>query len=140
MRARNIKKIGNDQELVQLNPTSHSQNKMERNTHTKINKHSRQTGMVNRMNSSFPNRWLFSYPNLNSSSIYFYLLCFKLQNKTNRKQMGSCYSGEDSAREQIHTDMTMRSIEEPHQKYMKLQNPFKRIQICLSFSWLNPVT
>ena len=43
--------------------TSHPQNKKERRTHTKFDKRSRKTRTVNRMNSSFPNRWSFSYHN-----------------------------------------------------------------------------
>ena len=40
--------IGNDQELIQSNPISNSQNPKES---------SRKTRTVNRMNSCFPNRW-----------------------------------------------------------------------------------
>ena len=58
------KKKGNDQALIQLHSTSHPQSQDgKKHTHKKIDKHSRMTRTVNRMNSSFPNRWSFSYPN-----------------------------------------------------------------------------
>ena len=54
-------KKGNDQELIQSNPRFHPKTKREIRTHTNTVKRSRKARTVNRMNSSFPNRWSFSY-------------------------------------------------------------------------------
>ena len=47
----------------QPHPTSHPQYRKGKRTHTKFDKRSRKTCTVNRMSSSFPNRWSFSYHN-----------------------------------------------------------------------------
>ena len=57
------KQKGNDQELTQSHPISPLNTKRERRTHTEFDKHSQKTSTVNRLNSSFKNRWSFSYPN-----------------------------------------------------------------------------
>ena len=61
MRAISSKQKGYDQELIQSNPTSHLQKqKGKKDTH-KIDKRTQMTHTVSLMNSSFHNRWSFSY-------------------------------------------------------------------------------
>ena len=64
------KKKDNDLKIIQLIllPTLKLK---EKEAHTQIDKRSRMTRTVNRMNSSFRNGWSFSHPNENSSKIFF---------------------------------------------------------------------
>ena len=92
--------------------------KLEGRTHKNFDKRSRKTHTVNRMNSSFPNRWSFSYPNCKQQQHLFYLfssLNYRKQNKTG-SIMVNCYSTEHIAEYHIHTDMSCNK-EEPQQKY-----------------------
>ena len=61
--------------------------KRKRRTHTKIDKRSQMARKVNQINSSFPNRWSFSYLIENSSNIYFTYFLFYItkQNKTKQE-------------------------------------------------------
>ena len=57
--------------------------------HTQIDKLSRQTRTVNRMNSSSWNRWSFDYPYRKQQKyLFLHVFHFKFRTKQNRKQNG----------------------------------------------------
>ena len=91
---------------------------MPKGTHTKFDQRPRKTRTVNRMNSSSPNRWSFSYPNWKGQQhLFLPIFYFKLQNRTKTGSiMGNWYSADHIAKDHIHTDITCNA-EEPHQNY-----------------------
>ena len=94
--------------------------KRKRRTHTKFDQCPRKTRTINQMNSSFPNRWSFSYPNWKRQRHLFYLFSI-LNYKTDKNKtgtiMGNWYSAYHIAKDHIHTDRTCNT-EEHQQKYM----------------------
>ena len=85
------------------------------------------------MNSSFPNKWSFSYYNCKQQQLPFFYL-FSISNYKKNKTgsiMGNCYSIDHIAEDHIHTSTYRRcNMEEPQQKYRLGMVINQLLQLC----------